>query len=84
MPVKRAKAVRACVAYWTVAPDFVDELLAKRLSGSDGFLCVDYHLPTDIDQLARLVDRGAAVHLLQFQAGFLFIPTSPRRIGSSL
>ena len=61
--VQRSKAVRACVAYWTVAPDFVDELLAKRLSGPDGFLCVDYHLPTDIDQLARLVERGAAVHL---------------------
>ena len=34
--LKRTTAVRACVAYWTVAPDFVDILLAKRLSGPDG------------------------------------------------
>lgn len=61
--LKRSMAVRACVAYWTVAPDFVDELLAQRLSGPDGFLCVDYHFPTDIDQLGRLVARGAAVRL---------------------
>ena len=61
--VKKAKAIRASIAYWTVATDFVDDLLAERLSGPDGFLCVDYHLPTDIDQLARLAERGAAVYI---------------------
>jgi len=61
--VKKAKAIRASIAYWTVATDFVDDLLAERLSGPDGFLCVDYHLPTDIDQLARLAELGAAVYI---------------------
>jgi len=61
--IKKAKAMRASIAYWTVATDFVDDLLAQRLSGPDGFLCRRLSPTTDIDQLARLVERGAAVHI---------------------
>ena len=61
--LKRANALRSAVAYWTVPPDFVHQFLADRLSEPRGFLCVDIHLPTDIDQLASLVRRGASVRI---------------------
>jgi hypothetical protein len=61
--LKKAKALRSAVAYWTVTPDFVHPLLADRLLEPHGFLCVDIHIPTDIDQLASLVRRGASVRL---------------------
>jgi hypothetical protein len=61
--LKKAKLLRSAVAYWTVPPDFVHQFLADRLSEPDGFLCVDIHLPTDIDQLASLVRRGASVRI---------------------
>jgi hypothetical protein len=50
--LKEAKLLRSAVSYWTVPPEFVHQMLADRLSELDGFLCVDIHLPTDIDQLA--------------------------------
>lgn len=61
--IARARVLRSSVAYWTVSPDFIDQRLADRLSDPDGFLCVDLHLPTDIDQLAALARRGASVRI---------------------
>ena len=61
--IGKARALRSAVAYWTVPADFVHPLLAARLAAPDGFLCTDVHLPTDVDQLADLVRRGASVRL---------------------
>jgi len=37
--------------------------LVERISPPDGFVCVDLHMPTDIDALAALVRDGAHVRL---------------------
>lgn len=61
--IAAAHTLRSSIAYWTVPPAFVSPLLASRLKEPDGFLCVDGHLPTDIDQLAALVKLGASVRI---------------------
>ncbi len=60
--LKTAASLRAAVAYWCVGPKQLGPDLVKRLGG-DGFLCVDVHLPTDIDILATMVSAGANVCL---------------------
>jgi hypothetical protein len=60
--LKTAAWLRAAIAYWCVGPKQLGPDLIKRLSG-EGFLCVDVHLPTDIDVLAQMVAAGANVYL---------------------
>jgi hypothetical protein len=60
--IEQAQKVRAVIAYWCVKPDVVNPTLIRRLSG-DGFLCVDFHLPTDIDILGEMKASGANVFL---------------------
>jgi hypothetical protein len=60
--LKTAASLRAAVAYWCVGPKQLGPDLVSRLSGN-GFLCVDVHLPTDIDILAEMVSAGANVYL---------------------
>ncbi len=60
--LERAASLRAAIAYWCVGPKQLGPELVPRLSG-DGFLCVDVHLPTDIDILAKMVAAGANVWL---------------------
>lgn len=55
-------SLRAAVAYWCVGSKELGPDLVPRLSG-DGFLCVDIHLPTDIDRLSQMVSAGANVYL---------------------
>lgn len=57
-----SKSLRAAVAYWCVGPDQFGPDLVSRLRGR-GFLCVDIHLPTDIDLLAEMSSSGANVFL---------------------
>jgi len=57
-----AASLRAAVAYWCVGPKQFGQNLSKRLGGA-GFLCVDVHLPTDIDILAKMVASGSNVYL---------------------
>ena len=61
--LQKANAMRGAVAYWTVTADFLGPLLAGRLAGPHGFICVDIHLPTDLDELARLARSGADVRV---------------------
>jgi HKD family nuclease len=61
--LNKAESLRAAVAFWTVEPHYVSHQLSDRLGGKNGFLCVDYHLPTDIDELADLTSSGANVHI---------------------
>jgi hypothetical protein len=61
--LRQAVLLRAAVAYWTVEPDLVSSELYHRLEAPNGYLCADIHSPTDIDQLAALVRRGAHVRL---------------------
>ncbi|MDF1553868.1 MAG: phospholipase D-like domain-containing protein [Deferrisomatales bacterium] len=57
-----ARSLRAAVAYWTVPAAKLSDDLVPRLSGG-GFLCVDLHLPTDIDELSRMKRAGANIYL---------------------
>jgi hypothetical protein len=62
-PTLRASdKLRAAVAYWCVGIKEVGPALVERLSG-DGFLCVDIHLPTDIDRLCQMKSAGANIYL---------------------
>ena len=61
--LEKASAMRGAVAYWTVGADFLGPLLAARLANPNGYICVDIHLPTDLDELARLASRGAEVRI---------------------
>jgi PLD-like domain len=58
-----AQLLRCAVAYWTVESNFLGPALPAKLSRPNGYLCVDYHLPTDIDELAALVTNGANVRI---------------------
>jgi hypothetical protein len=60
--LKTAASLRAAVAYWCVGPKQLGPELVNRLSGQ-GFLCVDVHMPIDIDILAQMVSAGANVYL---------------------
>jgi hypothetical protein len=63
----KAKTVRAAIAFWTIPPDVLEEITGNRgtsiLSAPGSFLCVDIQRPTNIDALAGLVKKGAAVYL---------------------
>ena len=61
--VDSAAGLSAAVAYWTVGPNFVSPNLSARIAPRNGFLCVDLHLPTDIDNLAELKRAGGNVYL---------------------
>ncbi len=60
--ISQARSVRGAIAYWCVEPNKVSADLVSRLSGS-GFLCVDIHLPTQIDILHSMKVSGANVYL---------------------
>jgi phosphatidylserine/phosphatidylglycerophosphate/cardiolipin synthase-like enzyme len=61
--IDSATVMRAAVAYWTIAPNFVSDMLAELLARPDSFLCVDIHYPTDVDQLDPLAKDGANIWL---------------------
>jgi hypothetical protein len=60
--LSKAHLLQAGVAYWTVNDSMFGACLPKALGHDSGFLCVDLHLPTDIDALASLVKKGAHVY----------------------
>ena len=61
--VAQSLAMRAAVAYWTVDQHFVHSSLVSKLGASTGFLCADFHLPTNIAELCALKRAGANVYL---------------------
>lgn len=58
-----SQLLQASIAYWTINGVLFDAALIQRLSPPNGFLCVDIHMPTDIDALASLVQKGADVRI---------------------
>jgi hypothetical protein len=60
--LREAECLRAAVAYWCVGVNELGPDLVRSLSGG-GFLCVDIHLPTDIDRLCTMAAAGANVYL---------------------
>jgi hypothetical protein len=60
--LRQAESLRAAVAYWCVGQKELGPDLARSLGGN-GFLCVDIHLPTDIDRLSALAASGANIYL---------------------
>jgi hypothetical protein len=61
--LSKATLLQSAVAYWTVSDRLLNNKISPALRHADGFLCVDLHLPTDIDELADLVRSGAHVSL---------------------
>lgn len=61
--LSKSSLLQAAVAYWTVSDRLLNNRISPALRHASGFLCVDLHLPTDIDELAALVRLGAHVHL---------------------
>jgi hypothetical protein len=61
--IRESQLLQAAIAYWTVDDSVFGHPLAPRISAPNGFLCVDLHMPTDIDALAALVRDGAHVRL---------------------
>lgn len=59
----RAQYMQAGIGYWTISETLLGPDLARTLSDDDGFVCVDLHLPTDIDALAALAAQGARVRV---------------------
>ncbi len=59
----KCSVMQGAVAYWTVGDALFANRLSSVLSQHDSFMCVDIHLPTDIDQLAQLVCKGANIRL---------------------
>lgn len=55
--------IRAAVAYLTVSDDFISSQLTNRLAEQSSFLCVDFHLPTDVRVLCAMRRSGANVYL---------------------
>ena len=62
--LSRSTLLQAAVAFWTVSDNLLHNRISPPLGSNSGFLCVDLHLPTDIDALADLVRSGA--HVLIF------------------
>jgi hypothetical protein len=60
--LNQAECLRAAVAYWCVGTKELGPDLVRSLRGK-GFLCVDIHLPTDIDRLCAMAASGANVYL---------------------
>lgn len=58
-----AEGLRASVAYWTIDSLYLGSGLAPRIAQPRGFVCVDIHLPTNIDRLNALVAKGGDVRL---------------------
>lgn len=61
--IQKATSARFAVAYWTVGPEDVSSHLARVLGHDNGFLCVDIHYPTDLDQLHALFGQGVNLRL---------------------
>jgi len=63
-----AESLRAAVAFWRLDIPELSGNLIRVLSGR-GFLCVDIHLPTDIDVLCDMKLAGANVYLHIVETG---------------
>ncbi len=61
--LSKCALLQGAVAYWTVAENLFGNTVSPTLKHDSGFMCVDIHLPTDIDALAELVKSGAHVRL---------------------
>jgi hypothetical protein len=55
--------LQGAVAYWTVSDPLLNNRISPALRHDSGFICVDLHLPTDVDALASLARSGANVSL---------------------
>jgi hypothetical protein len=59
----RARYLQAGIGYWTIADSLLGPDLVRALRDDHGFVCVDLHLPTDVDALAALTEQGAQVRV---------------------
>ena len=57
----KADFLQGAVAYWTIDGRMSGDLLVKSLRHRDAFVCVDLHIPTDVDALAALTRDGGNV-----------------------
>jgi hypothetical protein len=61
--LSKSALLQAAVAFWTVSDKLLGCRISPALRHQSGFLCVDLHLPTDIDALASLAQSGAHISL---------------------
>lgn len=59
--LSKCALLQGAVAYWTVSDSLLNCKISPALSHDSSFMCVDVHLPTDIDTLADLVKSGAHI-----------------------
>jgi hypothetical protein len=62
--------LRMAVAFWTIDPDAVSSRLADLLSKEGSFACVDLHLPTNVDRICDLAQRGALMYFHGMKVGY--------------
>lgn len=61
--LQRCALLQGAVAYWTASDHILGNRISPALRNSSSFMCVDVHLPTDIDVLADLVRAGANINI---------------------
>lgn len=61
--IDKSESMRAAIGYWTVDSGLLHSSIVNKLKPPKGFLCVDFHLPTNISELCRLKIIGADVYL---------------------
>jgi len=57
--IEKATALRMIVAFWTIKSEIVSQSLADLLAEDDSFACVDMHLPTNVDYICDIAEKGA-------------------------
>ena len=61
--ILNAKSLKAGVAFKSLGATDISPGLVSLLSKDESFLCVDFHLPTDIGKLTALKNAGANVYI---------------------
>ena len=61
--LSQCELLQASVAFWAVKDKLFGTSLTKTLAHKDGFLCADLSLPTAVDGLGSLAQKGAHVYL---------------------
>ncbi|MHA6248182.1 phospholipase D family protein [Pontibacter sp. CAU 1760] len=57
--IQEADALRGCVAFWVIKPDYLGADFTDLLSRKESFYCIDIHYPTNIDNIDAFHKLGA-------------------------
>ena len=62
----RSISLQGAVAFWTIPVEYIS-ILAHKLSDKNSFMCVDFHHPTNIDNISDFTLNGANMFLHDYQ-----------------